>query len=80
MKISIAIEVIDGTLEAAAAPDDRRDERCHFSANFVAQLAATLLQSPAYRCRGPVEPHGAVQCYESASAPFVCGTATSRKA
>jgi len=77
MRLSIVIETDPaapqlGTATLFATDIDgiqQRDLRCDISANFVAQLVATLLQTPQTRARPCVGPRDAIRTYGEAAAP-----------
>jgi len=75
MKVSIAVEITDDRpqFEIVAPPPARHEPQrpvARASANFVAQLLATFYQESDGRPRAPAESHGAIECYENASAPL----------
>ena len=76
MKLSIAIEMDEGVPQCGAASSlvtngenhRQRDLSCHVSSNFVAQLAATFLQTPQTRARRRLEVRDAIRTYDDAVA------------
>ena len=76
MKLSIAIGMDEdvpqsGTATSLITNGDnlrQRDLSCHASSNFVAQLAATSLQTPQTRARRRLELRDAIRTYDDAVA------------
>jgi hypothetical protein len=76
MKLSIAIEMDEGVPQCGAASSlvtkgdnpRQRELSCHVSSNFVAQLAATFLQTPQTRARRRLEVRDAIRTYDDAVA------------
>jgi hypothetical protein len=76
MKLSIAIEMDEDVAQSRTATSlvtsgtnpRQRDLSCRVSSNFVAQLAATFLQTPQTRARRRLELCDAIRTYDDAVA------------
>jgi len=77
MKLSIVLELDDATPQLGGASfsftdagvTQPRDLPCHISANYMAQMMATFLQTPQTRERRHADARDAIRTYDDTAAP-----------